>query len=150
MFHGEERTVQCAYCPLTYTDKKGLYQHMHRKHPKDKDGRRTNVGRVCVTPDHSGDSEDSQGIPTIQNVPTYDCPYCNKVLKLSFYCHISSNASFTHLRRFNIAGVHFSRRLVHAQKDKALQCHGVAQVSKMHLNVTSIPSCILAPNPELS
>ena len=79
MFHGEERTVQCAYCPLTYTDKKGLYQHMHRKHPKDEHGRRTNVGRVS-TPDHSGDSEDSQGLPNpIQNVPTYNCPYCPKV-----------------------------------------------------------------------
>ena len=90
MFHGEERTVQCAYCPLTYTDKKGLYQHMHRKHPKDEHGRRTNVGRVS-TPDHSGDSEDSQGIPTptIQNAPTYNCPYCLKVFLSSIpsLCH---------------------------------------------------------------
>ena len=104
------RMHQCKLCPLSYNDKRGLYQHMSRKHPRpsrppeetDNPFVMSNLGRgrAPMSPADGG-SRMAEAPPTPNMKPiqmadgTIKCPLCPKIYNSlgGFYIHKKNHHS---------------------------------------------------------
>ena len=99
------RPARCKICFMSYNDKRGLYQHMSRKHPKNPE--RSQIANPFVmsnlnqTPGaySSPDGDDAEPTPNLQPIKMADgtirCPLCPKTYTSlgGFYIHKKNHHS---------------------------------------------------------